>query len=63
MKQHREANRKIDSGVRDVATCNHFSPLLLEMHHQSLGGSMTCGIIITHTDTHIHTQAQTQGVF
>lgn len=59
----READRKIDSGddsrVRDVATCHHFSPLLLEMHHQSLGGSMTRGIIITHTDTHIHTSAHT----
>lgn len=59
MKQQRERPTERysgdESGVRDVATCHHYSRLLLEMHHQSLESSMTCGIIITHTDTHTQT--------
>lgn len=63
MKQQRERGRGRarkwgQQHVRDVATCHHFSPLLLEMHHQSLGGSMTRRII-THTDTQIHLDAHT----
>lgn len=55
MKQHTQKDRQWgDSSVRDVATCHHFSLLLLEKHHQSLGGSMTRCIIITHTDAHAH---------
>lgn len=36
-RQREEIESGDDSSVRDVTTCHHFSPLLLEMHHQSLG--------------------------
>lgn len=36
-RQREEMESGDDSSVRDVAACHHFSSLLLEMHHQSLG--------------------------
>lgn len=53
--------RSSNGGVRDVTTRHHFSPLLVKMHHQSLGGSLTRCVITyaerereTHTQTHTH---------